>query len=921
MRIRWLSLAMLVFLLLSVVLLPRWAAPAGADPPGSDGQGDAIGGVSRLESVAISTMPPKAKRLARPRAEVVENLLRNGGIISAGSSAEQVEAATATYYKQFAKRTSEWVSPEQKEWALNREAELATAVGPQAIQPVTAKVFALAVEFANSADTFAAEVYQDGSCVSQTVTTKPGPLKGQIPQPGSRDNNTVWYTPDQTANASFYEKLIFGYDGVGRVRMDLTDPVDHQPGINLAGYTVQDYYDRVAGLGNVTLSGTVKGWVAVNHSEGYYGIDNCTTGDPYGGGPVPVAQLVIDAVDEFIQANPGFDWRVYDDDQDGFVDTFWIIHAGMGQEAGGGAQGDEAIWSHSSDLRFYGAWPSGYKVYEGNPGTASDDIYIGPYTMQPENLDLGVLVEEFGHNFFGLPDLYTTDVENSIGFWDMMGAGSWMGYLGGATPSGMPLWFRMIARCGPNPCNWQEPMVTRTFSATQDDITIGRLESTPSGQMKGVQVTLPDVVQTYDNEAGSGNAAWTETGRDSVDLTLDRRITIPTSGAGLLTFDSYWDIEEGYDYGYVMLRDGANPWVFLKDLDGVLTSSNPTGANLGWGLTGTASAKATLRFDLSAYKGRSITLRLRYRTDTSVTYLGWWIDNVKLNGGFVDAFEAASAPGTFPGWTNSTPGWAVAPVSRSYVNYYLVEWRAPTKYDQMVRTAYVTAYSDEDEWEVQRVPYNIPGALLYYRNAKYSSTYALEPNMFDPPSLGPKYQLLIVDMNWQPMRITSGANFWTLSSRPAGYDAALTLQPTQALTLTKYWTAEGQITGNWTFASKPAVTSFDDAKGYYAGVYAGTPCPSQYQYCYSARGNSAVIPARGNYTTRVTHFDGTPYTEEYGNPLDPFTLGTGNPGDENKQWGVRILLLSKAGDNSTATLRFLPGVPWRVFLPLVRRGN
>ena len=51
--------------------------------------------------------------------------------------------------------------------------------------------------------------------------------------------------------------------------------------------------------------------------------------------------------------------------------------------------------------------------------------------MQPETSEVGVLAEEFGHNFFGLPDLYTTDVDNSVGFWSIMAGGAWGGYLGG----------------------------------------------------------------------------------------------------------------------------------------------------------------------------------------------------------------------------------------------------------------------------------------------------------------------------------------------------------------------------------------------------------------------------------------------------------------------------------------------------------
>ena len=47
---------------------------------------------------------------------------------------------------------------------------------------------------------------------------------------------------------------------------------------------------------------------------------------------------------------PSFAWQNYDGDGDGVVDNFTVIHAGMGQEGGGGQQGDFAIWSHASAI-------------------------------------------------------------------------------------------------------------------------------------------------------------------------------------------------------------------------------------------------------------------------------------------------------------------------------------------------------------------------------------------------------------------------------------------------------------------------------------------------------------------------------------------------------------------------------------------
>jgi immune inhibitor A len=190
--------------------------------------------------------------------------------------------------------------------------------------------------------------------------------------------------------------------------------------------------------------------------------------------------------------------------------------------------------------------------------------------------------------------------------------------------------------------------------------------------------------------------------------------------------------------------------------------------------------------------------------------------------------------------TNPSPGWVVAPLTRNYTNYYLVEWRAPTKYDKMVATAYVTTYTDADEWRVERVPYNIPGAPLYYRNSKYVNTCNLRDNHGDPPSMGPKYQLLVVDMNYGPMRLPTASTTYPLNSRATSYDAALTLQPTQAITLTKLLSGTTVVNGPWTFPSKAGVTSFTDALGYYAGFYFGSPCTAG-SYCYMNADDSFSI--------------------------------------------------------------------------------
>jgi immune inhibitor A len=836
--------------------------------------------------IAIGAIQMGAEHLIAPRDEVIVQGLANDGVININSTQEEIAAAVEDYYQAFAKKSSTWISPEMQQRALAREnAEINGPAATDAIQPITATVFAVAVDFGGTDTiTYNANGPAD-TCVTVTETVT-GPLNGDIPHPGPRDNNTVWYTPTLTADPAFYSKMVFGYEGVGRVRMDLTDPRDGQPGIDLTGITMQDYYDHVAGPGNVRIAGDIyPQWVTVDHAEGYYGAPSCEYESHDGGAGHSPADLVADAVAVISTTNPTYFtdtaadafWPKYDADKDGVIDTFWVIHAGMGQEAGGGAQGDLAIWAHSSDVRYYIREP--LKVYEGDPATTADDIVVGPYTMQPENLDMGVLAEEFGHNFFGLPDMYTTDAENSIGFWGIMASGAWGGYLGGSAPVGMPLWFRMIAWCGTGYCNWHMPMAYRAYNDPDNDLIIGQLEMTPAGFSKGVRVNLPPIHEELDNPVGGGKAIYTGKGIDGATFALERTIDVPASGKHVLQFTSKWSIEENWDYGYIQVN-GTN----LPDMDEILTNIDPNNQNEGNALTG--EGFGLLKFDLSAYAGTTITFTLVYKTDAAATWDGWWVDDLMIDSVMVDDFEDLSA------WTQTGDvEWQVVPSVHNYTNYYLLELRGETKYDSMARTAYSTSYYDEDEWEVDRVPYNIPAVLVYYRNTKYSSTYAIDPGLTDPPSLGPKYQLLIVDMNPLPLRLAPARSY--LNSRVSSYDAGLTMNDAEAFTLT-HVNGIDDPAGPFNFDSKPAVKDFMDSQGYYPGFYAGAPCPGS--ICFANTYGSAVIPAWGPYSTRVTDFSGdNPATDLYGLDLSQFGLGnhwlgSGNPADDAVQLGVNVRL-------------------------------
>jgi immune inhibitor A len=128
---------------------------------------------------------------------------------------------------------------------------------------------------------------------------------------------------------------------------------------------------------------------------------------------------------------------------------------------------------------------------------------------------------------------------------------------------------------------------------------------------------------------------WSNRGDES-DMTLTRAFDIPSAGA-TLTFDTWYDIEENWDYVYLVASDDdGKTWKMLKTEFG--TDSNPQGSNYGWAWTGmsddVASASQTgwvsESVDLSDYAGKHVLLRFEYVTDAAVNGEGFIVDNIRI---------------------------------------------------------------------------------------------------------------------------------------------------------------------------------------------------------------------------------------------------------------------------------------------------
>ena len=240
----------------------------------------------------------------------------------------------------------------------------------------------------------------------------------------SVDNTTLW-VPDFSRD--HYMDMLF----------------NDAPGAN----SMRNFYIEQSS-NRYTVHGDVTDWVAVPGVACDY-----DDGDPGPGDANSVWQFLQDSVNGWYDAQKAagktdeeindylsqFDvWDRYDwngngnfDEPDGYIDTFQSIHAGEGNEAGGGALGDCAIWSHSWYVQLNpvgsdGPYVDGVQNLYGGIQIGNSDYWVGKYTIQPENGGVGVFTHEYGHDL-GLPDLYdTSGGENGTGFWTLMSSGSWV---------------------------------------------------------------------------------------------------------------------------------------------------------------------------------------------------------------------------------------------------------------------------------------------------------------------------------------------------------------------------------------------------------------------------------------------------------------------------------------------------------------
>ncbi|GGJ99913.1 hypothetical protein GCM10007063_22850 [Lentibacillus kapialis] len=102
-----------------------------------------------------------------------------------------------------------------------------------------------------------------------------------------------------------------------------------------------------------------------------------------------------------------------------------------------------------------------------------------------------------------------------------------------------------------------------------------------------------------------------------------------------LTFDTLYNIESTWDYGFVQVStDGGKTWTSLANgntQDKVNDSAHPNVKTNVPGFTGSSDGWTSQTFDLSQYEGQKILVGFRYVTDWATQEDGWYIDNISID--------------------------------------------------------------------------------------------------------------------------------------------------------------------------------------------------------------------------------------------------------------------------------------------------
>lgn len=569
----------------------------------------------------------------------IVKMLKNEGKISSEASAYETHEAYEAYMKEIAKQNDVTLSKEERKLQAKQSKSLLPAFNSRRSDEVTKlNVLAIMVEYSD---------YKHG----------------QI-QP---DETTLYY---DDYSKEHYQNMLFGDDGY-------TGP----NGENFI--SMKQYYEEQSG-GTLIINGTVTDWYTAPETAAYYGASTDEAND------ARPRELVADALKELAN-DPSINLADFDQidrydldgdgnyhEPDGMIDYLLVIHAGVGEEAGGGSLGSDAIWSHRWTLGgLYSIPGTEYQDDEGN----TRNYYAYDYIINPEDGSAGVFCHEFGHDL-GLPDEYDTqyssETSEPISRWSLMSSGSWSGTIQGTEPTGISPYSRQILQQTYGG-NFQNQTVLNYDELTSKGTSIQLNSASQTGEV--IRINLPDLEIPITTPVSGEYVYWSGKGVDGTNLYHTLKTTVDLSSATnpAFQFKAWYDIEEGWDFAYVQVKEvDSEIWTIIPG--NITTSNHDPEAEIivPHGLTGTSDGWVDIYFDLSQYNGKEVEIQLVYATDNYTYGQGIYVDDLMVldHEEVLFSNEAESIDNVVLDGFIHDKGVQYA------TNYYLIEWRTHTGVDE-----------------------------------------------------------------------------------------------------------------------------------------------------------------------------------------------------------------------------------------------
>ncbi len=122
---------------------------------------------------------------------------------------------------------------------------------------------------------------------------------------------------------------------------------------------------------------------------------------------------------------------------------------------------------------------------------------------------------------------------------------------------------------------------------------------------------------------------WSNLGDESDMYLMQTFDLTEVNGEAVLSFKTWYDLEEDYDYVFISASTDGKHWQILDSL--TCTTENPSGNSYGCGWNGSSGDWIEERVDLSAFVGTEVTLRFDYVTDAAVNGIGIALDDFRLD--------------------------------------------------------------------------------------------------------------------------------------------------------------------------------------------------------------------------------------------------------------------------------------------------